>query len=81
MLSHGAILHLKKLGFHFLVVVGAQEKGGIAHCCCNRRGVGTDHREWYAREIGELGVDVLDAVKATLDPPGIMNPGVLLPLR
>ena len=51
--------------------------GSITH----HHGVGTDHRDWYAREIGELGVDVLRAVKATLDPAGIMNPGVLLPLR
>ncbi|HEY1593222.1 MAG TPA: FAD-binding oxidoreductase [Solirubrobacteraceae bacterium] len=50
--------------------------GSITH----HHGVGTDHRAWYAREIGELGVDVLSAVKATLDPAGIMNPGVLLPL-
>ncbi len=51
--------------------------GSITH----HHGVGTDHREWYAREIGELGVDVLGAIKTTLDPAGIMNPGVLLPLR
>ena len=51
--------------------------GSITH----HHGIGTDHREWYTREIGELGVDMLRAVKATLDPDGIMNPGVLLPLR
>jgi alkyldihydroxyacetonephosphate synthase len=51
--------------------------GSITH----HHGVGTDHRDWYVREIGELGVDVLRAVKAVLDPAGIMNPGVLLPLR
>jgi alkyldihydroxyacetonephosphate synthase len=49
--------------------------GSITH----HHGVGTDHREWYAREIGELGVEVLRAVKARLDPAGIMNPGVLVP--
>jgi alkyldihydroxyacetonephosphate synthase len=31
------------------------------------------------REIGTLGVRALRAVKAELDPAGIMNPGVLLP--
>ena len=50
--------------------------GSITH----HHGVGTDHRDWYGREIGPLGVDVLRAVKATLDPAGIMNPGVLLPV-
>jgi alkyldihydroxyacetonephosphate synthase len=41
--------------------------------------VGTDHRPWLTREIGELGVRVLRAVKAELDPAGILNPGVLIP--
>ncbi|WP_250279727.1 FAD-binding oxidoreductase [Frankia sp. Cppng1_Ct_nod] len=41
--------------------------------------VGTDHRPWLAAEIGDIGVAVLRAVKNTLDPVGILNPGVLLP--
>jgi alkyldihydroxyacetonephosphate synthase len=44
----------------------------------HHHGVGTDHRETFAEEIGSLGVDVLKAVKASLDPHGIMNPGVLV---
>src|SRR6478609_1181859 len=41
--------------------------------------IGTDHRPWFAREIGDVGVRVLRAVKAELDPSGILNPGVLIP--
>ncbi len=41
--------------------------------------VGTDHRPWLQDEIGRLGIDVLRAVKATVDPDGILNPGVLVP--
>lgn len=41
--------------------------------------VGADHRPWLDREVGPLGVSVLRAVKASLDPAGICNPGVLLP--
>lgn len=41
--------------------------------------VGTDHKPWLAAEIGEVGVSVLRAVKADLDPTGILNPGVLIP--
>jgi alkyldihydroxyacetonephosphate synthase len=41
--------------------------------------IGTDHQPWLADEIGELGIGVLRAVKATVDPEGILNPGVLLP--
>ncbi|MBC2931998.1 FAD-binding oxidoreductase [Nocardioides sp. zg-1228] len=41
--------------------------------------IGTDHRPWLAAEIGEVGVRVLRAVKAELDPRGVLNPGVLIP--
>lgn len=41
--------------------------------------VGTDHRPWLEQEIGPLGVGVLRAVKADLDPAGVLNPGVLIP--
>ena len=44
----------------------------------HHHGVGTDHRETFAQEIGPLGVDILRAVKASLDPNGIMNPGILV---
>ncbi|MBY8885087.1 FAD-binding oxidoreductase [Streptomyces sp. PTM05] len=49
--------------------------GTISH----HHGVGTDHRDWYAREIGPLGVEILHAVKDRLDPAGVLNPGILLP--
>ncbi|MQY07829.1 FAD-binding oxidoreductase [Actinomadura macrotermitis] len=49
--------------------------GTISH----HHGVGTDHRAWYAEEIGPLAADVLRAVKDRLDPAGILNPGVLVP--
>lgn len=48
--------------------------GSITH----HHGVGRDHRAWYQREIGALGADVVRAVKTTLDPVGIMNPGILV---
>ncbi len=48
--------------------------GTITH----HHGVGTDHRPWYEQEVGALGTSVLRAVKSTLDPAGVMNPGVLV---
>ena len=48
--------------------------GSISH----HHGVGADHRELYPREVGPLGVELLRAVKRTLDPAGILNPGILL---
>ncbi|WP_305039970.1 FAD-linked oxidase C-terminal domain-containing protein, partial [Frankia sp. Cj3] len=41
--------------------------------------VGTEHQPWLAAEIGDIGLAVLRSVKDTLDPAGILNPGILLP--
>ncbi|MCM3885391.1 FAD-binding oxidoreductase [Frankia sp. R82] len=49
--------------------------GTITH----HHAVGTEHRPWLGAEIGGLGLDVLRTVKRTLDPAGILNPGVLVP--
>ena len=49
--------------------------GTISH----HHGVGEDHLPWIAQEKGELGVDVLRAIKKALDPKGILNPGKLIP--
>ncbi|PJK23880.1 FAD-binding oxidoreductase [Mycolicibacterium goodii] len=49
--------------------------GTITH----HHAVGADHRPWMRAEVGELGVAVLRAVKSTLDPAGILNPGKLIP--
>ncbi len=45
----------------------------------HHHGVGTEHRPYMADEIGELGIEVLRAVKGVLDPSGILNPGKLVP--
>ncbi len=41
--------------------------------------VGRDHRPWLEQEIGPVGVAMLRALKAELDPAGVLNPGVLIP--
>jgi alkyldihydroxyacetonephosphate synthase len=49
--------------------------GTITH----HHAIGRDHIRWMGAEIGDVGVDLLRAAKARLDPRGIMNPGKLLP--
>jgi alkyldihydroxyacetonephosphate synthase len=49
--------------------------GTITH----HHAVGADHRDWMTDEIGAVGVEILRAVKATVDPAGILNPGKLIP--
>jgi len=52
----------------------------IAHgaTITHHHAVGRDHRPWYLEELPDLYTAALAAVKADLDPGGIMNPGVLL---
>ena len=41
-------------------------------------GVGTLKRRFLAEELGDVGVDVQRAIKAALDPKGLLNPGKAL---
>ncbi|HXQ21381.1 MAG TPA: FAD-binding oxidoreductase [Candidatus Acidoferrales bacterium] len=49
--------------------------GTIAH----HHGIGRLRTPWMERELGATGLAVLRALKHTLDPNGIMNPGALIP--
>jgi alkyldihydroxyacetonephosphate synthase len=51
-----------------------REGGTITH----HHAVGRDHRPWYDRQRPEPFGAALRAVKAALDPAGVMNPGVLV---
>ena len=48
--------------------------GTITH----HHAIGRDHRPWYDRQRPELFADALRAAKSSLDPAGVMNPGVLI---
>jgi len=51
------------------------EHGGtITH----HHAVGRDHAPWMHAEVGDTAIAALRALKAELDPAGIMNPGKLL---
>ena len=53
--------------------------GAAGATITHHHAVGRDHRHYLEAEIGPLGIAVLRAVKDTVDPRGIMNPGVLVP--
>jgi alkyldihydroxyacetonephosphate synthase len=48
--------------------------GTITH----HHAVGRDHRPWYDRQRPDLFARALAATKQTVDPAGVLNPGVLL---
>jgi alkyldihydroxyacetonephosphate synthase len=49
--------------------------GSLAH----HHGIGRVRRDWLPQELGPEGVALLRKLKQTLDPAGVMNPGVLIP--
>jgi alkyldihydroxyacetonephosphate synthase len=53
----------------------AANGGSISH----HHGVGEDHLPWVEQEKGKLGIEVLRAIKRSLDPRGILNPGKFIP--
>jgi FAD/FMN-containing dehydrogenase len=52
------------------------ERGGSISA---EHGIGTLKRRWLARDRSAAEVAAMRAIKAALDPDGILNPGALLP--
>jgi alkyldihydroxyacetonephosphate synthase len=82
----GASLYFTVLTPQTADPVGQWEAAKAAACAAigglgtitHHHAVGVDHAPYLAAEIGDLGIDVLAAVKRTLDPTGILNPGKLI---
>ena len=51
--------------------------GEVGATISHHHGVGMDHARWMAAERGPAAMRAFEAVKAELDPKGIMNPGKL----
>jgi alkyldihydroxyacetonephosphate synthase len=71
---HGGLVEawqaIKKGASDALIAAG----GTITH----HHAVGRDHRPWYDKERPDLFAAALSAAKRTLDPEGLLNPGVLI---
>ena len=46
--------------------------------CTGEHGIGIGKRELLAKEVGEIGIDVMKQIKTALDPKNLMNPGKVL---
>ncbi len=60
--------------FDEIMALGLRLGGTIT----GEHGVGLLKRDWLARELGPVGLEVQRGVKAVFDPLGIMNPGKTL---
>ncbi|MFH8463968.1 FAD-binding oxidoreductase [Streptomyces sp. NPDC017991] len=59
--------------FDEIMALGLELGGTIT----GEHGVGVLKKEWLAREIGPVGIEMQRAVKTAFDPLGILNPGKL----
>jgi alkyldihydroxyacetonephosphate synthase len=67
----GQYLRVKRLAMDLLLAAGA----AVSH----HHAIGYEHLPWLARHTGPTGLKVLGALKASLDPDNLCNPGKLLP--
>jgi alkyldihydroxyacetonephosphate synthase len=69
-----------KLGEQWRIIKGAALDAVIANggTVTHHHAVGRDHRPWYDRQRPPLFAEALRAAKKTLDPQGLLNPGVLI---
>jgi len=47
----------------------------LSGTCTGEHGIGLGKRKYLKREFGETGLATMRAIKSTLDPKNIMNPG------
>ncbi|MGW0787666.1 FAD-binding oxidoreductase [Streptomyces sp. NPDC002911] len=59
--------------FDEIMALGLELDGTIT----GEHGVGVLKKEWLARELGEVGVELQRGIKAAFDPLGLLNPGKL----
>ncbi|MBM7438825.1 FAD-binding oxidoreductase [Streptomyces sp. HB132] len=59
--------------FDEIMALGLELGGTIT----GEHGVGVLKKEWLARELGEVGLELQRGIKAAFDPLGLLNPGKL----
>jgi glycolate oxidase len=62
-----------RASFDAIMALGLELGGTIT----GEHGVGLLKKDWLARELGPVGLELQRQVKAVFDPLGIMNPGKL----
>ncbi|MDB1087074.1 FAD-linked oxidase C-terminal domain-containing protein [Streptomyces sp. ACA25] len=63
-----------KLSFDAIMALGLELGGTIS----GEHGVGVLKKEWLARELGPLGLELQRGIKRTFDPLNLLNPGKVL---
>ncbi|GAA4917834.1 FAD-binding oxidoreductase [Streptomyces coeruleoprunus] len=62
-----------RASFDAIMALGLELGGTIT----GEHGVGVLKRDWLARELGPVGVEIQQGIKRTFDPLGLLNPGKL----
>ncbi|CCB74675.1 MULTISPECIES: FAD-binding oxidoreductase [Streptomycetaceae] len=68
-----AVRHARE-SFDEIMALGLELGGTIT----GEHGVGVLKKEWLARELGPVGLELQRGIKAVFDPLGILNPGKVL---
>jgi glycolate oxidase len=69
-----ASLAAGRRAFDDIMALGLELGGTVT----GEHGVGLLKRDWLEKELGETGLSVHRAIKAALDPQGILNPGKVI---
>jgi alkyldihydroxyacetonephosphate synthase len=67
--------------YHWRVIKSAASQSILAQggTISHQHGIGIDHAPYLLQEKGALGIKILENIRRSLDPSGILNPGILIP--
>jgi alkyldihydroxyacetonephosphate synthase len=67
--------------YHWRLIKSAASQSILAQggTISHQHGVGIDHALYLLQEKGQLGMQILENIRRSLDPSGILNPGILIP--
>ena len=78
MFSIGSVGKTFNMMLEYFILLSCRIALDLNGTCTGEHGIGMGKRELLVKEIGETGLSVMQQLKNTLDPKGILNPGKVL---